>query len=84
MDAIRDILLKHEYMALATRVAELIDLAQLQSSNFAEKMGGGEMWGSVGSVADVVGLRDSLDPVDAETERDSLELRRLLIRWPSR
>jgi hypothetical protein len=38
------------------------------------------MWGSAGSVADVVGLRHSLDPVDAETERDSLELRRLLIR----
>jgi hypothetical protein len=38
------------------------------------------MWGSAGSVADVVGLRHSLDPVDAETERDSVELRRLLIR----
>ena len=38
------------------------------------------MWGSMGSVADVVDLRHSLDPVDAETERDSLELTRLLIR----
>jgi hypothetical protein len=61
-------------------VAELIDLAHLQSSNFAGVLGGGEMWGSAGSVADVVGLRHSLDPVDAGTERDSLELRRLLIR----
>jgi hypothetical protein len=61
-------------------VAELIDLAHLQSSNFAGVMGGGEMWGSAGSVADVVGLRHSLDPVDAGTERDSLELGRLVIR----
>jgi pyruvate/2-oxoglutarate/acetoin dehydrogenase E1 component len=61
-------------------VADLIDLAQLQSSNFARKLGGGEVWGSAGSIADVVDLRHTLDPVDAETERDSLELRRLLIR----
>jgi hypothetical protein len=80
LDAIRDILLRHDYLAQATWVADLIDLAHLQSSNFARELGGGEMWGSAGSVADVVGLRHSLDPVDAEAERDSLELRRLLIR----
>jgi hypothetical protein len=79
-DAIREILLKHEYIAQGHMVAEPIDLAHLQSSNFAGVMGGGEMWGSAGSVADVVGLRHSLDPVDAGNERDSLELRRLLIR----
>jgi hypothetical protein len=76
LDAIRDILLRHDYLAQATWVADLIDLAHLQSSNFARELGGGEMWGSAGSVADVVGLRHSLDPVDAEAERDSLELRR--------
>ena len=80
LDAIREILLRHDFLAQATWVANLIDLAHLQSSNFARELGGGAMWGSAGSVADVVGLRHSLDPVDAETERDSVELRRLLIR----
>jgi hypothetical protein len=80
LDAIREILLRHDYMAQATWVADLIDLAHLRSSNFAKKLGGGAMWGSAGSVADVVDLRPSLDPVDAETKQDSLELQRLLIR----
>jgi hypothetical protein len=77
LEAIRDILLRHDYFAQGTWVADLIDLAHLQSSNFVGELGGG---GSAGSVADVVDLRHSLDPVDAETERDSLELTRLLIR----
>ena len=38
------------------------------------------MWGGAASVADSVGLRRSLEPVDAETERDSLELMNLFIR----
>jgi hypothetical protein len=80
LDAIRDILLRYDYLAQATVMAELIDAAHLDSGNFAGELGGGEVWGSAGSVADVVGLRHSLDPVDAETERDSLELRRVLIR----
>lgn len=79
LDAIRDILIRHDYIGQATLVADLIDLAHLRSSNFAGKLGGGEMWGSAGSVADGVDLRPSMDPVDAETERDSVELTRLLI-----
>jgi hypothetical protein len=80
LDAIRDILLRHDYLAQATLVADLIDLAHLQSSDFADKLGYGGIWGSAGSVADVVDLRPSLDPVDAETRQDSLELQHLLIR----
>jgi hypothetical protein len=80
LDAIRDILLRHDLLAQATWVANLIDPAHLQSSDFARELGEGAMWGSAGSVADVVGLRHSLDPVDAETERDSVTLRRLAIR----
>jgi len=80
LDAIRDILLRHDYLAQATRVADLVDLAHLQSSDFARKLGEGGMWGSSGSVADIVDLRPSLDPVNAAKERDSLELRRHLIR----
>jgi hypothetical protein len=80
LDAIRDILLRHDLLAQATWVANLIDPAHLQSSDFARELGEGAMWGSAGSVADVVGLRHSLDPVDAETERDSVKLRRLAIR----
>lgn len=79
LDAIRDILLRHHYIGRVTYVADLIDLAHLGSSDFASKLGGGEMWGSAGSVADGVDLRPSMDPVDAGTERDSLELTRLLI-----
>jgi len=79
LDAIRDILLRHDFIGQAILVAELIDLAHLQSSNFASRLSGGEMWGSAGSVADGVDLRPSMDPVDAHTERDSLELTRLLI-----
>jgi len=79
LDAIRDILLRHDFIAQATYVADLIDLAHLQSSDFASKLGGGKIWGSAGSVADGVGLQPSSDPVDAETERDSIELTRLLI-----
>jgi hypothetical protein len=80
LDAIRDILLRHDRLAQATLVADLIDLAHLHSSDFARKLGGGGIWGSAGSVADGVDLRPSLDPVDAETRQDSLELQRLLVR----
>ena len=80
LDAIRDILLRHDYLAQATLVADLIDLAHLEASDFARKLGYGGIWGSDGSVADVVGLRPSLGPVDAETRQDSLELQHLLIR----
>jgi hypothetical protein len=66
LDVIRDILLKHEFMGQATAVAELIDLARLESSDFATKLGGGGMWGSAGSVADSVGLQHSPQAVDAE------------------
>jgi hypothetical protein len=69
LDAIRGILLPHDYLAQATLVADLIDLAHLHSSDFARKLGYGGMWGSAGSVADVVDLRPSLDPVDAETRQ---------------
>lgn len=79
LEAIRDIFLRHDFIGQATCVADLIDLAHLQSSNFASKLGGGEMWGSAGSVADEAGLRHSLGPVEDETVRDSLELTRLLI-----
>ncbi len=80
LERIRTILLDHEFSSQATVVADLIDLAHLKSSKFAEKLGGGEMWGSAGSVADAVGMGHSLEPVDTETERDSIELMRLLIR----
>jgi hypothetical protein len=79
LDAIRDILLRHDRLSQATHMADLIDLAHLHSSDFARKLGGGGIWGSAGSVADGVDLRPSLDPVDAETRQDSLELQRLLI-----
>jgi hypothetical protein len=80
LDAIRDILLRYDYLAQATLVADLIDLARLHSSDFADKLGDGGIWGSAGSVADVVDLRPSLDPVDAKTRQDSLDLQHLLIR----
>jgi hypothetical protein len=80
LEAIREIFLKHEYIHHATLVADLIDLAHLDSPDLPRKLGEGGLWGSAGSVADVVGLRPSLDPVDAETERDSVELIRGLIR----
>lgn len=80
LERIRDILLKHEFLAQATVVADLIDLAHLEADTFAERLGGGAVWGSAGSVADIVGLRRSLEPVDANTERDSIELMHTLIR----
>jgi hypothetical protein len=79
LERIRDILLKHEFIVHATVLADLIDLAHLESPDFAAKLGGGHMWGSAGSVADMVGLQRGLEPVDAETERDSVELMRLLV-----
>ena len=80
LDAIRNIFIKHDFDAQATEVAYLIDLAHLESPDFPNRLGGGMMWGSSGSVADSVDLRRSLAPVDAETERDGIELMRLLIR----
>jgi len=80
LDAIRDILLRHDRLTQATFIADLIDLAHLHSSDFSRELGSGRIWGSAGSVADGVDLRPSLDPVDAETRQDSLELQRLLIR----
>jgi hypothetical protein len=37
------------------------------------------MWGSAGSVADVMGLQGSFEPIDAEAERDSIELTECLV-----
>lgn len=70
----RDILLKREFLAQATVVAELIDLARLEADSFADRLGGGEVWGSAGSVADIVDLRRTLEPVDSDTRQDSIEL----------
>lgn len=80
LERIRDLLLKHDFVAQATVVAELIDLAHLGEAGFADRLGGGELWGSAGSVADVVDLRRSLEPVDLDAERDSVELINTLIR----
>lgn len=80
LERIRDLLLKHDYLAQATVVAELIDLAHLEDPSFADRLGGGELWGSAGSVADVVDFRRSLEPVDPDTERDSDDLIHALIR----
>ena len=79
LSRIRDILLKHGFIAQGTVAAELVDLANLKSPEFVKKLQGGEVWGSAGSIADEAGLRPSFDPVDSETERDSVELRRALI-----
>ena len=49
-------------------VAELIDLAHLEADSFADRLGGGEVWGSAGSVADIVDLRRSLGPGDPNTK----------------
>ena len=76
---IRDTLLKHDFIAQGTVAAELIDLTHLESPEFVKKLQGGEVWGSAGSIADEAGLRPSFDVVDAETERDSVELRHALI-----
>ena len=80
LETIRTIFLKHEYIVHATLVAELIDLAHLGSPDLPEKLGGGRLWGSAGAVADVVSLQRTLDPVDVETERDSVALTEALIR----
>jgi hypothetical protein len=45
LDAIRDILLRHDFIAQATYVADVVDLAHLRSSDFASKLGGGKIWG---------------------------------------
>ena len=70
LERIRDILLKHEFLAQATVVADLIDLAHLEADTFVERLGGGSVWGSAGSVVDIVDLRRTLEPVDADTEKD--------------
>jgi hypothetical protein len=62
LERIRDILLKHEFLAQATVMAELIDFAHLEADSFADRLGGGKVWGSAGSVADIVDLRRSLEP----------------------
>lgn len=79
LEGIRDILLKHDFVAQGTVAAELVDLAHLESPEFVNMLRGGAVWGSAGSIADLAGLRRSLEPVDDETERDSVELRRVLI-----
>jgi hypothetical protein len=80
LERIRDLLLKHNFLEQATVVAEIVDLAHLGDPSFADRLGGGELWGSAGSIADIVDLRRSLEPVDPDTERDSVELIHTLIR----
>jgi hypothetical protein len=79
LERIRDILLEHDFVSQGTHAAELIDLAHLESEEFVRLVQIGRVWGSAGSIADSIGLNKSLDPVDAETERDSVELTRALI-----
>jgi hypothetical protein len=78
LEEMRDILLRHDYLAQATVLAELIDLAHLESTRFPERLREGEIWGSAGSVADVVDLQSSTNRLDAG--RDSIELTKSLIR----
>src|SRR5262245_61714041 len=79
LETIRTMLIKHEFVDQGTVVAQLIDLAHLGSEQLPEKLRGGDVWGSAGSVADVVGLQRSFEPRDVETERDSIELTESLV-----
>jgi hypothetical protein len=63
LSTIRDILFKHGLIAQGTVAADLVDLAHLESPEFARRLQGGEVWGSAGSIADEAGLRPSFDPV---------------------
>jgi hypothetical protein len=80
LERLRDLLLKHHYFAQADVAAELIDLAHLESPKFVGKLQIGGIWGSSGSVADIIGLGDFVERPQEEVDRDSLECMRLLIR----
>jgi len=79
LERLRGLLLKYDFVDQATIAAELIDLAHLRSAAFVERISGGEVWGSAGSMADVIGLRGYVERPEDEMRRDSREYTRLLI-----
>jgi hypothetical protein len=73
---LRDLLLKHELIESATFVAELIDLAHLDSEELPSRLQGGRVWGM--GLADV-SFAGNVDGPEEELNADDVRFRHLLI-----
>jgi hypothetical protein len=75
----RELLLKYDDLGHADVVSRLIDLANLGSPEFLDRLLWGGVWGSAGSLADVQFTGNVEGPETAVYE-DDVEYRRLLVR----
>lgn len=79
LNAMRELLLKHDRLGHADVVSHLIDLGNLESSEFVERLLWGGVWGGSGSLMDVQ-FTGNVEAAEAELYKDDVEYRRLLVR----
>jgi hypothetical protein len=72
----RELLLKYGFTGQAERVSEMISAAELRSPEFEKLAGSGLMWGSAGSVTDIVFEGNRPGPPE-QLRSDDLEFMRL-------
>ena len=76
LDALRSVLLKYDFIEDATFVAELIDLAYLESPDFARRLQGGRIWGK--GLADIA-FRGNVEGRQEDLRRNDVRYKQLLI-----
>ena len=78
LDALRDLLLKYDFIEDATFVAELIDLANLDSPDLTSRLQSGRVWGM--GLADIAFPGNVKGPDEEELRQDDAQYKALLIR----
>lgn len=78
LEELRELLLKYDFVDHATTIAELIDLAHLDSPDFVRELQSGEVWGSAGSIADLV-FQGNVEGPEEQIRADDLHYAKLLL-----
>lgn len=74
----RELVLKHNRLARADYLSHVIDLAHFESRDFKDELLSGDMWGTAGSIKDVV-FEGNEDAPEEELRRDDLRYMVLLV-----
>jgi len=75
---LRELQLKHGFLEHADYISSLIDMAQLASPEFVNELSSGNMWGSAGSMVDLVFI-GNVEGSEKELLADEAEYARLLL-----
>ena len=73
---LRELQLKHGFLEHADYISSLIDMAQLASPEFVNELSSGNMWGSAGSMVDLVFI-GNVEGSEKELLADEAEYARL-------